>query len=115
MSAGIETLLESHVLLEAVVEDRVDKVASVAVGALRDLLESAKVVHPVHFSGLLVEIVPSDEHVDLVGGFTQGFGHLGANELGSRLNIGLVACAILLQLKVAHNVVRELVSVLLLA
>ena len=115
LTAGFEALLQGHLLLVVLVEDRVDEVASVAVGALGHLLECTHVVHPVEL-GLLVDEVPAaHEDIDLEGAAgSEGLGHLGAQEVSSGLEAGLEACAVLHELQVAHHQVRELVAVRLL-
>ena len=75
VSASSNSFLKGHVVLEGVVQHRVHKVTSIPVSSLGGLLESAKVVHPVHFGLLFVEVVPANQHVHLVGGTSQSFCH----------------------------------------
>ena len=67
LATGGEALLKGHVMLVVLVEDGVDEVASVAVGALCDLLECAQVVHPVELGLLLDLVVSAHKDVDIEG------------------------------------------------
>ena len=66
--ASLKTLLDSHILSVVLVQHRVHKVASVAMGALGHLLQCAKVVHPVQLCLLFDRVVATHEHIDLEGG-----------------------------------------------
>lgn len=91
-----------HILLEVLVEHRVDEVSSVPVGTHVYLLEGAKVVKPVEFCLLLDHVIPANEAVNVEGrAGANGSGHFGSHPLGSRLDIGFVACAELHELHVA--------------
>ena len=65
--ACLESLLDSHILAIVLVEDRVDKVAGVAVGALGDLLKSTEIVHPVELGFILDVVIATHQHIDLEG------------------------------------------------
>ncbi len=67
LAAGLETLLQSHIMSVVLVQDGVDEVAGVAVSALGHLLKCAQVVHPVKLGAFLDLIVATHEHVDLEG------------------------------------------------
>merc|ERR1712070_539008 len=88
-----KALLESHILLEVVVEYRVNKVAGVALCSLIDLLQGTKVVHPVQLRTLVDVVVAAHEAVDLVGSRTEGLGKLGSHvlrrSLDAHFNTGL--------------------------
>ena len=76
-----DAVLESHVLLEGVVEDRVHEVARVPVCALGHLLEGAEVVHPVEFRLPGAVLEATDKAVHLLGAASQGLCELGAHVL----------------------------------
>ena len=115
LAAGFESLLQGHILSVVLVEDGVDEVAGVAMGALGHLLESAQVVHPVELGGLLDLVVSAHKDVDLEGLLrSQGAGHLSAEVVGSGLDRGLKAGPNLLELQVSHHEVGEPVAVSLL-
>ena len=98
------------------VQHRVDEVTSVAVGTFSDLLERAKVVHPVKFGLLLDLVIPSHEDIHLERRATaQALRHLGANEVCSGIYTRLETCSDLLKLQVSHHKVGELIAVLLFA
>ena len=65
--AGLDALFDGHISLVVLIENGVDKVAGVAMGTLGDLLECAKVVHPVELGLLLDLIVASHQNVHLEG------------------------------------------------
>ena len=112
LAAGLEALLQAHLLLVVLVEDRVDKVTSVPVSALGHLLECTHVVHPVELGLLVDEVIATHEHVHLEGAAgSERLSHLRAQEVSRRLQAGLEACAELLKLQVAHHQVRELIAV----
>ena len=76
-----------------------------------DLLQGAKVVHPVEFCSLLNMVVSTDHQVHLVRSLSKSSGQLGPHVLGSRFNSHLVTSSQLLQLKVSHHIVGKLVSI----
>ena len=54
-----DSIIESHIMSKLIVEYGVNKVASISLCALINLLESSKIVHPVEFRSLFLQIIPS--------------------------------------------------------
>ena len=102
-------------MLEVVVENRVDEVASISLSALVHLLQSAKIVHPEQLGALIDVVIAAHDAIDLVRALAQCFGQLSAHVLGCRFNRHLYASAEFLQFNIAHHKVRELVALTLFA
>ena len=109
------SFVEGHVLLELVIENRVNKVPSIPLSSLVHLLQSSKIVHPVELCSLLNQVVASHQDVYLVWSFPQSGSEFSSHVLCGSINTELEACSILLELEVSLDEVRELVSLLLLS
>ena len=94
-----------------VVQNRVDEVASITLCAFVDLLERAEIVHPIELRSLLLEVVASDQKVNVVWTLPECGGKLSSHILCSSFYAELKPGSVLHQLKVSFDVVSELISV----
>ena len=76
-----DTLIKSHIMLEVLVKDGINKVARISLSTLIHLLEGTEIVHPVQLGSLLFMVIATDEEVNLVWCASQGLGHLSSHPL----------------------------------
>ena len=111
---GLNSLIERHVLVECIVENRINKVAGVALCTLVNLLQSTEVVHPEKLGSVLGVVVATHEQVNLEWSRPQCLCHFSSHVLRAGLNTELVTSSELLEGEISLDVVSELVSVRLL-
>ena len=113
--ACLHSVFKSHVSLEVVVQNRVNKVTCISLSSLVHLLKCAQVVHPVQLRTLLLQIEPSNQHIHVIWSFSQSSCELCPHVLGCGFDAQLKASSVFLELQIALDVVCELVAVILIS